>query len=356
MTDRPDRGSTGTADEQTRRAIRDALGTFLTGVTVVTTVDAEGQPRGITANSFTSVSLDPPLVLVCVDRRASSYDAFTGSSGYAVNILGQDHQHVAETFATKRADKFATVDTTTTALGNPVIRGAIAWLDCRTTEIHTIGDHAVLVGQVEDHGVEGGQPLGFHQGRFLSFNPVASAGALAASPGGEARVSWVVEDGQGWVALLERPDGTLALPGGRLPLAELHDDGLEALARRCLGAPVTVDLLYSFYSDQRDGGLLTLTYRGRTAVAPKDRAAADADAAAVVLRSLTDSLWSHVADDVELTVLKRFRVERDSQRFGIYSGTDERGSVATIHDIRPDEPPGAASRSQQHPHQRQEAT
>ena len=310
-----------------RRAIRDALGTFLTGVTVVTTSDAEGQFRGITANSFTSVSLDPPLVLVCVDQRAASYDVFTTAAGYAVNILGQDHQHLAERFATKRPDKFDDVDTITTELGNPVLHDAIAWLDCRTTDVHTIGDHAVLVGHVQDFGGEGGQPLGFHQGRFVSFNPIASTTASA----GEAEVTFVIEDPAGNVALRKRDDGAFSLPSARMALVNLHDSGLEAAARRCTGAAVTVDLLYSFYTDESTGRL-TVTYRGRVV----DGGSVPADGCTFL--ALEDSLWPRVGDSVELAVLQRYRVERDAQRFGIYSGTAERGSVATIHDVRPDEP------------------
>ena len=322
----------GADAERTRRAIRDALGTFLTGVTVVTTVDEAGQPRGITANSFTSVSLDPPLVLVCVDRAASSYQAFTSARGYAVNILGQDHREVAAVFATKRPDKFATVETFTSGLGNPVISSSIAWLDCRTTDVHTIGDHAVLVGHVHGHGGEGGQPLGFHQGRFVSFSPAAPETPLPGEPlAGHAHVSWVIEDPLGRVALLPTPTGELLLPHARLPLADLDDEGLRKAAERCVGSPVTVDLLYSFYTDRREGRL-TLTYRGRVP------GVVGSAGSSCRFQPLTAALWEHIADDVELSVLRRYQVERDHQRFGIYSGTDERGNVATIHQVRPDQP------------------
>ena len=310
-----------------RRALRSALGSFLTGVTVVTTTDADGLPRGMTANSFTSVSLDPPLVLVCIDVAAASYDAFTGSGRYAVNILGQEDQRVAEVFASKRTDKFASVTTTTSGLGSPILTDAITWLDCRTTDVHVIGDHAVLVGQVEAYGGEGGQPLGFHQGRFLSFRPLETP----ALPSTEVvDVAWILEDVEGRVVLHQLPDGRLALPSGRMHVRDLTDEGLATAARSCVGAPAVVDFLYSFYTDEKDGRL-ALAYRGRVP---------DVSRLTESVRpvALTDALWGSLDDEVELSVLKRYRVEREVQQFGIYAGTAERGTVATIHDVRPDLP------------------
>ena len=89
-----------------RKQLRNAFGSFMTGVTVVTTRESSGIPRGFTANSFTSVSLDPPLVLICIDKAAESVDVFTGSDGFAVNILASDQADVSGLFASKRADKY----------------------------------------------------------------------------------------------------------------------------------------------------------------------------------------------------------------------------------------------------------
>ncbi len=322
MPERPDETNDA---ERARRALRAALGSFLTGVTIVTTTDADGRPRGITANSFTSVSLDPPLVLVCIDCGAASYDAFTTSGHYAVNILGQEHQSVAEVFASKRTDKFASVSTTTSAVGNPVITDAIAWLDCTTTDMHVIGDHAVLIGRVEGFGGEGGQPLGFHQGRFLSFKPLEASGLPAT---GEVHVFWILEDLRGRVVLKEEGDGSLRLPGTLLHTRDLTDEGLAEAASASVGADAVVDFLYSFYTDEQDGRL-SVAYRGRLN-------GAEPSAAGCRLVRLTDSLWQSVRGDVELAVLKRYRVEREVQRFGIYAGTAAQGSVASIHEVRPD--------------------
>src|ERR1700704_4456215 len=95
--------------------LRRALGSFATGVAVATTLDSEGVPKGFTANSFTSVSLDPPLVLVCVDRSASCYPAFAATTHFGINILSEEQQHLSRTFASKASDKFA---------GTPWVSGA----------------------------------------------------------------------------------------------------------------------------------------------------------------------------------------------------------------------------------------
>ena len=100
----------GSAEAMDPKQFRQALGMFATGVTVVTTIAPDGSPRGLTANSFTSVSLTPPLVLVCIDRAAKSYTAFTQGNGFAINILSQDQRELSQRFASKTADKFAGVD------------------------------------------------------------------------------------------------------------------------------------------------------------------------------------------------------------------------------------------------------
>src|SRR5262245_29804115 len=109
------------------REVRDALGAFVTGVTVVTTVADNGQPRGFTANSFTSVSLDPPLVLVCISKAAWSVAIFQEAKGFAVNILADNQRAISHLFATKESKKFEAVAWSPGPAGNPVLDGAAAW-------------------------------------------------------------------------------------------------------------------------------------------------------------------------------------------------------------------------------------
>jgi flavin reductase (DIM6/NTAB) family NADH-FMN oxidoreductase RutF len=148
----------------------DPTGTFLTGVTVVTTREADGAPRGMTANSFTSVSLDPPLVLVCIGRGSSNIDAFQAADHFAVNILGDGQSEVATAFAARGIDRFATVTHRAASTGAPVLEDCLSWFDCTLHQRVDAGDHVILIGRVEDFGTRPSDPLGFCRGRFVNLN------------------------------------------------------------------------------------------------------------------------------------------------------------------------------------------
>ncbi|TIU20123.1 MAG: flavin reductase family protein, partial [Mesorhizobium sp.] len=109
---------------------RRALGSFLTGVTIVTTIGLEGEPRGFTANSFTSVSLDPPLVLVCIAHKALGHPVFATSKSFAINILNEGQKAASGIFASKAPDKFASVDWRPGQTGSPILDGSVACFDC----------------------------------------------------------------------------------------------------------------------------------------------------------------------------------------------------------------------------------
>ncbi|MEV8037670.1 flavin reductase family protein [Streptomyces sp. NPDC086182] len=121
---------------------------FAAGVVVVTTLGDDGVPRGFTASSFCSVSMHPPLILVCLANSADSHAAFTSCENFAVSVLGPEHRPLAEQFATKGADKFASPGLSLTPAGLPAAAGALAELDCRTHARHPAGDHTILIGRV----------------------------------------------------------------------------------------------------------------------------------------------------------------------------------------------------------------
>jgi len=138
---------------------RKVLGSFAAGVTVITTVDGERNPLGLTATAFSSVSILPPLVLICVDKHSETYPCFEQSRLFAVNILAADQADVSQRFATSGGDKFAGVAWRRGSLGLPLIEGAIGYLECRLEHAYEGGDHTIYVGQVETAEARDGEPL-----------------------------------------------------------------------------------------------------------------------------------------------------------------------------------------------------
>lgn len=146
---------------------------FATGVTIVTARAPNGHLVGLTANSFNSVSLKPPLVLWSLSQAASSMEAFQTGSHYAINILAADQQALAQRFATRGADRFADLEFTEGASGAPVIAGCVATFECFNRSRYVEGDHVIFVGQVEHccHR-SGASPLLYHGGKFYSEHPL----------------------------------------------------------------------------------------------------------------------------------------------------------------------------------------
>ncbi|HEY1727123.1 MAG TPA: flavin reductase family protein [Candidatus Baltobacteraceae bacterium] len=149
---------------------RDAMRRFPTGVTIVTTL-TDGVPYGFTANAFTSVSADPPMVLVCVNREASAHPMISRSSIFCVNILGIGQEEIAKLFAdhARRTDRFEGVARRRAATGAPVIDGCLAFVDCRLAEEHSAGTHTLFLGEVLDCGATDGRPLGYLNAGYRDF-------------------------------------------------------------------------------------------------------------------------------------------------------------------------------------------
>jgi flavin reductase (DIM6/NTAB) family NADH-FMN oxidoreductase RutF len=150
----------------TAAEFRATLRHFPAGVTVITTRDAQGQPTGLTASAFTSVSLDPPLVLVCVDHAATAYPALVEHGWFAVNMLGESQAHLSRRFATTATDKFAGVAYREGRAGLPILDDVVAVLECRVVHRYPGGDHTIFVGQVEGIAAAGGPPLVYFRGAY----------------------------------------------------------------------------------------------------------------------------------------------------------------------------------------------
>jgi len=145
---------------------RDAMSQFASGVTIVSTRGPDGQPYGFTASSFASLSLRPPLVLVCMGDRATAYPVFMRATRFAISILAEDQAPLAELFSTRGSDRFADPAIFDSPNGLPVAAGALARIDCALETRHSEGDHAVLIGRPLHIDLTAGRPL-IHYNRTL---------------------------------------------------------------------------------------------------------------------------------------------------------------------------------------------
>lgn len=170
-----------TADVFDSAELRHVLGAFVTGVTVITTLDAYGRPHGLTVNSFSSVSLDPPLVLWSQSGSAPSHPVFRDAERFAVNILAEDQIDISGRFARGGADKFSGCAVHPGVAGLPLIDRCAAYLECRKVGSYPGGDHTVFIGQVERIARSPRQPLAFGSGRYLMTQAHEMAGAPAVS-------------------------------------------------------------------------------------------------------------------------------------------------------------------------------
>ncbi len=192
------------------RSFRDALGSFVTGVTIVTTRDENGRPFGLTANSFNSVSLDPPMVLWSLSLRSGSLPVFRDAEVWAVHVLAADQQAMSDRFARPGDDKFAGLDPADGPEGAPAIDGYAARFGCRARFEYEGGDHAIFLGEVVDFEQRDAAPLIYHGGRY---------GRVMRAPSGED----LEREG-----LAEHGADGLALTASGLELLV----ALEALAKR----------------------------------------------------------------------------------------------------------------------------
>ena len=299
-------------------ALRRAFGTFVTGVTVITTRDCGGNPRGMTANSFTSVSLDPPLLLVCVGKAAASFPAFNETRSFAVNFLHEGQAEISSVFASKAADKFQSVNHDGAHTGAPILTDSLTWFDCTVHNRIEAGDHIILIGRVQAFGTSPSAPLGFCRGRYASVKDPLPAGWLASQ---DMIIGYLVEAGD---RILLRSDGkgSWVLPTARRRKADsqLVLDGGEALTL----VPENT-FLYSVF-DVADSDPGYLIYRAELSRESAEAALPDGHAFFSV-----DALpYERVATHELRAMLRRYARERQDKRFGIYIDTGDGGRVAMI--------------------------
>lgn len=145
---------------------RRIMGLFATGVTIVTLLDDAGRPQGLTANSVTSVSLNPPLLLVCVDRGAVCFPCFKEGRGFAVNILAEEQEALSRRFASRVEDKFEGLTHRPGVLRSPLLKDCLGYLECRIVQAYPGGDHVIFVGEVLRGKAAEGRALLFYRGKY----------------------------------------------------------------------------------------------------------------------------------------------------------------------------------------------
>jgi flavin reductase (DIM6/NTAB) family NADH-FMN oxidoreductase RutF len=297
--------------------LRAAFGAYATGVTVVSSLARDGTPCGLTSNSFTSLSLDPPLLLTCIDLRSQSLPEIKAGGVFAVNVLAEDQRDVSTTFASRSADKYAGLSWRRETTGAPIIDGTLAWFDCRLEAVYPGGDHEVVVGRVAAFGHDTVRPLGYFRGNY--FLPSLD-GEHGARP--HALFAAIVEH-EGRILLRRGAQGRWDLPeassraqGGASRLGGL----LDMLA--AAGVGTTLDFLYSV-AERPEAGDALIVYRGQATGVPD---LTDPDGWRFVTEPECREL-DLASYETRMTIARYFR-ERRTSNFGLFAATGATGRLA----------------------------
>lgn len=295
------------------RELRDAFGSFMTGVTVVTTCKDDGTPLGFTANSFASVSLDPALLLVSIAKTSSNYNNFANASHFAINILAEEQKDISNTFARPSDDRFANLAWTKSASHNPVIDQVSAWFDCTTYQVVDAGDHAILIGKVEDFGSAGFAGLGYYRGAY--FTPAKSSTDVISS----MKVMMMALIGHENQILLEQTQDQK----WTLPHLIVEKDGAEKALEKIFAAyqpEASPSFIYSVYDDVTTQQQY-IAFLCNTPIAHATKGQ---------FIDLNDLEQLTFVDSALESMLMRYRKENHLKTYGVYYGNQISGTVRQI--------------------------
>jgi flavin reductase (DIM6/NTAB) family NADH-FMN oxidoreductase RutF len=289
-----------------RQQLRQAFGSFATGVTVVTTVDDDGQPVGFTANSFTSVSMDPPLLLVCLAKTSSNLAHFNGKSQFAVNILSETQKNISGRFASRIPDRFADTAWRKGPLGSPIIDDTVAWFECAPHDQVDAGDHIILIGRIEKFSATEQRPLAYLRGHYLDLS-LGETAVDSVSMHGGVRVGCVL-DCLGQVLLEKAPDGW-ALPMGAVRPG--FREARAALGTHLVEGGIAADIgfLYSVF-DAPSGNATWMIFQAEI-----EQLVETEDMRLFALDALP---LDEIAVRQVRSVLGRYQRESKEARFGLY--------------------------------------
>lgn len=296
------------------KELRSAFGTFMTGVTVVTTKSDEGENIGFTANSFTSVSLDPPLLLVCLGKSMGCYPVFQNCSHFAINILAEAQEDVSNLFASYDGDRFSKVAWHEDHNGMPLINGVTTSFSCENHSQIDAGDHMILMGEITHFETTGNEGLGYSNQGYYSLG--LERGAVEAPTSANLFKVGVIVESEGSV-LLQKTDKGLELPSVEI---EDRNGALGAIQKHLEDNNSKVELgpVYSIFDNQKTGEYSVYF------LANSDSQDASELGDYYAVESLVDL---PMASNALKTMLDRYALERKSGVFGLYLGDHKAGDV-----------------------------
>jgi flavin reductase (DIM6/NTAB) family NADH-FMN oxidoreductase RutF len=296
------------------KMLRNAFGSYMTGVTVITATSKDGTPVGFTANSFTSVSLDPPLLLVCPAKSLSSFEVFANCDSFVVNILSEDQQNISNIFAGSKDDRFSQIAWHKDDQGNPIIDGALTHFSCKTDRNLEAGDHNLLVGEVLSFSNREGHGLGYASGGYFSLALEREAAEISTQ---EKHVSVGVIIEHNGKVLLSQKDGKATLP------STTTDDNTNAVStiEQFLvdhGIDAKLGAVFSIYENTKTN-INYIFYRA-IANSPETKELGE-------YISIDDITEQDFATAAMNSMMTRYATESKNGLYGVYVGQEEKGRV-----------------------------
>lgn len=302
------------------RNLRQALGSFPTGVTVVSCLDKNNNPLGFTANSFTSVSLDPQLISICIDKESFNIDTFSITEHFAVSILSESQQSISTTFATPNEERFKNIDWRSEDTGSPIISNAVAWFDCKTEQVVDAGDHLILIGKIITFDSSPKTPLMYLRGNYVNLGLEQKMLLAMENENTEIIVGAIIEWRKKVFLLKNKNNGSLNFPSASR-LGHIEDKQSLLGVLKNLNISINEHYLFSVFEKAEDKTSL-IYYRAQ---------------AKEEVTALKDSFYDFDAipfdkltDEASRIMLKRYIKERELNAFGIFVGKESEGKVEAI--------------------------
>ena len=302
------------------RNLRQALGSFPTGVTVVSCLDKNNNPLGFTANSFTSVSLDPQLISICIDKESFNIDTFSITEHFAVSILSESQQSISTTFATPNEERFKDIDWRSEDTGSPIISNAVAWFDCKTEQVVDAGDHLILIGKIISFDSSPKTPLMYLRGNYVNLGLEQKMLLAMENENTEIIVGAIIEWRKKVFLLKNTNNGSLYFPSASR-LGHIEDKQSLLGVLKNLNISINEHYLFSVFEKAEDKTSL-IYYRAQ---------------AKEEVTALKDSFYDFDAipfdkltDEASRIMLKRYIKERELNAFGIFVGKESEGKVEAI--------------------------